>query len=474
MSNNSDLHFSSTNSISSSSIIQKKRPKTVSKSALIHIQNLHIPLISTATGSPLDSLSLQPDRVYTIGRTGHSCDFVFNSRFVSKQHCQIVFDSFNRKVYVIDGRVLDSDVDGIRRKGSDLISSGKLLEDEIVKGEGCSRSRVRFSLNGVFVNGVRVEKGSFKELNAGDEVLFVSGDGGDVCRVGVRIGFVVLGVVFKEEVVFEKNEFLLERPQFLGRMEMEMGMGIGSLGQSQGSVSSGKRRKRVFALESNDLWRLKCGEVIGRAVFLSGMCRNILRSDDPIGYIRQSAILGCEKENSFLWSDKLKPSDGGDLMVKAAEPISQKETMPCDTRTGLILSGSSKFQSEKAVASEEGCEEMDPYSQLRHEDSIKTSSENSVPGDNMGDKNASLFYGRGKHCGYSCSPPGKKFYLNRLEVMDCSSTDDTCVTLPELFHPVDSILQIFIATFTSDVLWYSCIHLSVILSCFVYFSLSIA
>ncbi|KAH7578479.1 hypothetical protein JRO89_XS01G0387000 [Xanthoceras sorbifolium] len=336
-------------------------------------------------------------------------------------------------------------------------------------------SRVRVSLNGVFVNGVRVKKGMVKELNAGDEVLLVCGNGG-VCRVPVRIGFVILGVVFKEEVVFKSNEVVLERPQLLGTMA--------SSGQSQGSVSSGKRSKRVFALQSNDVRNLdcdistsKCGNVIGRANFLSSQCRLILNSDDPISCIRQSPISDSGGEGSYgntkfpvlMFSNKCKSSVGGDFKVKTVEPIFGKEQIPCDTRAGLIQSASITFHSEKVVAIEDDHEQMDLCihgDHLGHKDSIRTSSKNVLAGDNsnckalslnsLGAENAPCIdsVDMSKHWGYSCSPPGKKFYLNRLEFMDCGSTERTCISLPELLHPVESISQIFVATFTSDVLWF--------------------
>ncbi|KAL5795406.1 hypothetical protein ACOSQ2_000226 [Xanthoceras sorbifolium] len=485
--NDSDLFFVYTNKHNrtgenqlNASISNHKRPKTVAKSALLRIQNLHLPLISTATGSLLDSLTLQPDRPYTIGRTNRSCDFVFSSPLVSKQHCQILFDSIQRKIYLIDGTVLLPDfscvVNEFRRKI--LLSNDKLLEEveEEEKEDGTEGfSRVRVSLNGVFVNGVRVKKGMVKELNAGDEVLLVCGNGG-VCRVPVRIGFVILGVVFKEEVVFKSNEVVLERPQLLGTMA--------SSGQSQGSVSSGKRSKRVFALQSNDVRNLdcdistsKCGNVIGRANFLSSQCRLILNSDDPISCIRQSPISDSGGEGSYgntkfpvlMFSNKCKSSVGGDFKVKTVEPIFGKEQIPCDTRAGLIQSASITFHSEKVVAIEDDHEQMDLCihgDHLGHKDSIRTSSKNVLAGDNsnckalslnsLGAENAPCIdsVDMSKHWGYSCSPPGKKFYLNRLEFMDCGSTERTCISLPELLHPVESISQIFVATFTSDVLWF--------------------
>ncbi|KAI7979380.1 Tyrosyl-DNA phosphodiesterase 1 [Camellia lanceoleosa] len=55
----------------------------------------------------------------------------------------------------------------------------------------------------------------------------------------------------------------------------------------------------------------------------------------------------------------------------------------------------------------------------------------------------------------SIPPPGKKFYLNRLQTMGHGSLDHhDVVSLPELLYPVESLSQIFIATFTSDILWF--------------------
>ncbi|KAL7162029.1 hypothetical protein ACSBR2_042493 [Camellia fascicularis] len=52
-------------------------------------------------------------------------------------------------------------------------------------------------------------------------------------------------------------------------------------------------------------------------------------------------------------------------------------------------------------------------------------------------------------------PPGNKFYLNRLQTMGHGSLDHhDVVSLPELLYLVESLSQIFIATFTSDILWF--------------------
>lgn len=50
--------------------------------------------------------------------------------------------------------------------------------------------------------------------------------------------------------------------------------------------------------------------------------------------------------------------------------------------------------------------------------------------------------------------PGKKFYLNRLNHVGNRSDQHMVVSLPELVHPVESLSRMFIATFTSDILWF--------------------
>ncbi|KAM7483536.1 hypothetical protein LguiB_008119 [Lonicera macranthoides] len=59
-----------------------------------------------------------------------------------------------------------------------------------------------------------------------------------------------------------------------------------------------------------------------------------------------------------------------------------------------------------------------------------------------------------KNRGVCVPPPGKKFYLNRLRFVGHGSSEHNTVSLPELLYPVGSLLRIFIATFTSDILWF--------------------
>lgn len=459
--NDSDSFFNKTNNNKRSgenyltSSISSPRGKSiiVSKTAVVRLQILHLPLVSTATGSPVDSLTLEPDRPYSIGRASINCDFTFDNHLVSRQHCQILFDSSERKIYVLDGTFLlpafSSVVNEFRKKRD------KLLEDD-EEDEGFSR--VMVSLNGVFVNGIRLKSGIVRELNAGDEVLFVCRDE-SLCRLQTRIGFLILGIIFKEEVV-------LKRPRLVGTMA--------SSGHSQGSVSSGTRSKRVFALRENDVSnpdsvfpKLKRRDIFGRASFLLSQCRNILNSNDPVSCIRQIANSDMGIMSTYgCFSTKFpgRSSIDGELKVKKIERISQQERKPCDESIYVGQPGSITFEDERVVDLEAEGDPVDPCvhnDHLHHKDSVGISNKNATPGVkskllNSVDRQNATHFGsmdKSKSLGSSCSPPGKKFYLNRLEFMDLTSLNYDVISLPELLYPVESISRMFIATFTSDILW---------------------
>ena len=228
------------------SIWPRKKPgrSAVAKKALVDVKSLGVPLISAASGSPSDSITLHPDHPYTIGRSGRYSHFVFDHRSVGRRHCQILFDALLRKLYILDGALYS-------------ISGGCLLVHEFRKRlrwvcqkrevEDCSK--VRASLNGVFVNGVRVRTGMAVELSAGDEVSLVCGNEG-FCCFPIRIGFVIRRIVFEEELFLSDP-----RPQ-----KQLFEMVTSSSSQSRGS-------KRVFAskVDAFALSESKCESLIARA-----------------------------------------------------------------------------------------------------------------------------------------------------------------------------------------------------------------
>ncbi|KAG6754310.1 hypothetical protein POTOM_042337 [Populus tomentosa] len=450
--------------LSSKPPILLKKPKQIAKSALIRLQTFNFPLISPVTGSPISSISLVPYRLYTIGRTG---DFQFKNRCVSKQHCQILFDSYKRKIYIHDGVLLSKTVDN---SGNDCVVSefrrrliccdDNELESERIN-EGLSFS---VSLNGVFVNGVRVKKGTVRELCAGDEVVLVCGNEGN-CSLGGRIGFLIKGVAFKEEVVTGPNEVRVERDWLFE-----------SIGQSQGLVSSGSGNKRVFAIRGDeimvsdfDFQGRKCGGAIERSRFLLSQCRDVLRSDEPISYIMQCNLLDFEMDVPSVCIDKsnysldVAVSDRSKFPVQREKVVSggvplvrdevQHHNLQIDQdihtdrakneRYHVCAGGGHLYQKDVSTVS---------FESFVAKNACKTSSSNTMGNESAPGANSFIQMNTWKNC---CPPPGKKFYLNRLQFMDRGSfTHPNVISLPELLYPVESISRIFIATFTSDILWF--------------------
>ncbi|WRX18222.1 Forkhead-associated (FHA) domain - like 5 [Theobroma cacao] len=444
----------------------RKKPKTLNKSAFIELKSFDLPLVSTTTGSPIYLLRLESDRPYIIGRANSSCDFTFDSRFVSKQHCQILYDSVDRKIFILDGTILLDDlsffVSEFRRRF--LLSDDELEDKEKEKEtEILGFSRVRVSLNGVYVNGVRVKRGMVRELFAGDEVLLVCGNESE-CSLRVRIGFMIQGIVFKEEVVSDLDEVPGVRPLLLGAMA--------SSRHSQGTLSSGKRNKRVFAISSNemtigcDLSGFKSRDVMGRAKFILSHCCSILHSDDPISCIRQCDISDSGR-NRFLGltlSNRMEFAIGREEEVGSIFPLCRQEPQSSDKKDSPVQPNSFKIMTT-SEANHSLIGDLLPSDLPCGEGTVegcgKDATANYRPGMsslNCAEKeNAPDIDGVGtsKTFTSSCSAPGKMFYLNRLAYLDCgSSNHHTLVSLHELLYPVESISKIFIATFTSDILWF--------------------
>ncbi|OMO94770.1 Tyrosyl-DNA phosphodiesterase, partial [Corchorus capsularis] len=291
----------------------------------------------------------------------------------------------------------------------------------------------------------------------GDEVLLVCGNARE-CSLNVQVGFVIHGIVFKEEVVPDLDKSSGMIPQLHGAMA--------SSRLSEGTVSSGNRNKRVFAIPTNEMTSgcegSKPADVLERAKFILSHCRSILHSDDPISYIRQCDIVdsGHNKFLGLTLSKRMKFAIGSE-----EEPSSLKEVAASEIKRSLIGDLSHGGSPCRKGIVEGSGEEYTTANDRPGMASLNCSEKENVP--DIDSICAS------KMCPNSCSAsaPGKMFYLNRLAYMDCgSSNHHTVVSLKELLHPVESISKIFIATFTSDILWFLSLceipcHLPVTVAC---------
>ncbi|KAJ0233830.1 Forkhead-associated domain-containing protein / FHA domain-containing protein [Hirschfeldia incana] len=384
----------------------------------IRIHNIGTPLISRSTGLQIESLHVDSDRLYTIGRSidNGSCDFVLDHGGISRNHCQVLFDSQSSKLYIFDG-VFSQNFDEFRKR---LISVDK------VEKEGL---RFRVSLNGVYVNRVRVREGRVQEVLVGDEVLFVCGKEG-LCYKDGRVGFVV------QEIGFEGRDTKV------------------SSGHSRGTFSGGKRSKRVFAPMDNEVSSLVSGfcppEAVGVVERLNSIvsyCRHVLNSDDPVSCLRLSdsgkerlsccTMLRSKVGSEVKRDDKNHEMGHGMSGLKVGDEWSSPEL-----RIGANLAVSklvSQVESEGAAC-------ISVSDKTRTMLTFDEEKENTPGNSNIN---------REKSCQSSLQSPGKNFYLNRLQYIEQNPTgSQRVVSLPELLYPLESISQIFIATFTSDILWF--------------------
>ncbi|KAI3943618.1 hypothetical protein MKX01_039246 [Papaver californicum] len=348
---------------------------------ILRVQNPPSPLISTTS----DSIHLTSDSLYTIGRCNRYCDFVYKDSRISNRHCQILFDSNQNKLFIVDGFV------------NNCYSSSEIGDFFRVRKCNNKEGFIRASTNGVFVNGIRVKKGGVFEIFVGDSVSFLKT--GSISEPSS--GILVEKIVCKEDVlgcnqISSISKWLLEecRETIVG------GFGFG-------------RRRR-----NEDL--------IDRAVFLLNQCRETLHSVDPVAHLRRCCmVLNKEREMARI--------ENGHPHYSAAV---------CGLPNGRV-------GSTYVIGSKLRC------------DSVKV-----VCRDN--DSDLSLKTGM-KVLG---SSSGKKFYLNRVKFVehDAVSNQHEVVSLPELLHPVATLLGVFIATFTNDALWFlSCCevpnHLSITIAC---------
>ncbi|KAJ0923705.1 putative phosphodiesterase I [Helianthus annuus] len=396
--------------------INTKRPKfTVNCTASIHINTFGTPLISKTTGSPTDLIRLEPNKPCTIGRDPRRCEFVYDHKQVSKQHCQIYFDANNKKVCVVDGVM-------------------------------CFTSSARVSLNGVFVDGVRVGNGEVKELCAGSEVsVFCGNDGG--CRGGGRLGFVIERIVYTEEVVDKFDKF-----RSVSRNV------VGELGGSKVVDSYDK----FCSFSRNVVGELGGGKVVDAGLVLS-KCREILSSDDPVLCLRECDINACELRAKCGSRNRLKSNScftSGEFSSRSALKLRSREGLAVnDDNNTLHTSYAHNCIDLESNAEVLCCSVNDGRLQQPVNAGVRIG--NSVSNDKRSETYTceekfiqSDERLKPKNKAVSVPPPGNKFYLNRLHFMGDDQSDEVTVTLPELLYPVETLKQVFIATFTSDLSWF--------------------
>ncbi|XP_058102663.1 uncharacterized protein LOC131246493 [Magnolia sinica] len=426
------------------SVYKKRKP--ITRTGFLYLRSLS-PLIFPSAESICNSVCLRSDRLYTFGRKNPFCQIVIKDHHISKRHCQIFFDSFDRRIFIVDG-FFSSSV-------SDLCEIRRWLRHRLDQNRTWV-GIVRPSLNGVFVNGCRIEIGGIVELFVGDEVSFVCRNQPD------RIVFAVERSVFTEEI---------------------------ALGHSDAGNLLDLKADRTF--KDFSLCRRGHEEVIVRASFLLNKCRGILQSVDPLLYIRNCMNLDQNKEitvheNGFSvvsqkehfqdpqlckMTDISSSSHWGknglctlntelNLVNGRVDVVKTNSVIPQPER--VLVSENCSNQITKSMVSKKMqsvCFSNDPLLERDYIGNCKKKS-TSKPKDCQLDSVEKIHQNDCdlhsiKDTGIGYSSAGKTFFLNRLEFMKYGWSDQhTVVSLPQLVYPVESLLRIFVATFTSDVAWF--------------------
>nr|CAB3484415.1 unnamed protein product [Digitaria exilis] len=179
--------------------------------------------------------------------------------------------------------------------------------------------------------------------------------------------------------------------------------------------------------------------LVVRAESLRKRLRAISESEDPLSFLRDSSCLGNGGADAGV--KELRQGGAGDLCPgNSAHPASD-QNLPqddCNLDQG-------KLEHHPDVAKGVGAD-------------TELCQESKGCGDDNEDQTG-CSNGNGKqHHTEGCHSDGSTFFLNRLvgigSLSDMRVEPHTGVTLPQLLHPVESLVRVFIATFTSDISWF--------------------
>ncbi|XP_027771743.1 uncharacterized protein LOC107012650 isoform X4 [Solanum pennellii] len=376
----------------------KKTKANVLNSTCLHIKTLGIPLIQKTTGSSSDTIHLQPYKPYSIGRNYNRCDFIFEDHRVSNIHCQILFDPLNKKLYLCDGLFFGS-------------------------------TKFRASLNGVFINGVRVANDKVVEICIGDQVSLCCGSQG-ICCMGLQIGFCLQKVVFIQEVddrnIVRKNDVL-----------------------------------------TTDCVPVGCGSyaLAFKANVLLNMCREILSSNHPLSRIHKCVVLDYERGvrcHGKIGANEDFNFPGASVHgVHSGQKACRKEVFLVEGEP--VQDPESDFLKDVALAIEvESCHLDEKGAKQVNNDGV--SHENGVNAIGIEEALSQRFISKEvfgllddtmkeEDRTRAVPPPGKRFVLNRLASVGPPNfpEDPNAVSLPEILYPIENLEQLFIATFTADI-----------------------
>jgi len=180
-----------------------------------------------------------------------------------------------------------------------------------------------------------------------------------------------------------------------------------------------------------------CAEgLVFRALSLRKRLRAICESEDPLSLLRDCSGIGSLDVDV---GPKKWRQDGADELCldNPIAPASEEN----------VLQGDCNFDQDKLEhhldVVNDGDGELFNGSKGCRDDNAEQ------PGCGSGNEEQYLSEG--------CYSDGSTFFLNRLACTGSDTSEpQSGVTLPQLLHPVNSLVRVFIATFTSDISWCAC------------------
>ncbi|CAM6050039.1 unnamed protein product [Sphagnum compactum] len=401
---------------------------------------LSAPMFFSKDGRACQRLELRPGKFYTIGRSRSSCDVIFHDNRVSRQHCQVFLEPGSQKLYLLDGapsRFPNDDA---------AIQNPQKASHHLLKSS--SSKRVESSLNGIFLNGQRVEDGACKVLAPGDEVSLVA------CTkcaqavdpdFGAAVGFLVKVVPEYERQAVQNS---LHLP--LNNRKTENSSQLITKSSEEGD------KPTIFPAFGP---QTSCEPILGKlqstSILLSEAGNPSLR---PLaGGVFKECLPGLlsEKGDLLLGNlgvEALTANSLVNIRGQASEDLPElldiSTQKRCSESTGNGLASEDKSRSISMETHTLALETLLCKDAELTVSSISVSKRRAIEA-RSGILAKSLFT---RLCPDVGKGPGfRGFCLNRLE--DSEGTDGS-VSLQELLAPLKDLVAIFAATFSGDILWF--------------------
>ncbi|ONK58693.1 uncharacterized protein A4U43_C09F15700 [Asparagus officinalis] len=176
-------------------------------------------------------------------------------------------------------------------------------------------------------------------------------------------------------------------------------------------------------------------DLVNKATVLLRQCRSVLQSVDPVSCLR---TLETSHSAEIIGSENSDRNEGEiDGNRNEQRPLGSSTNV--ETSDSVEIIGFKNSDRNNGILDEDGVEERPLGSKTNFEQDKR----NGCNGDFQENGEIGFF------------SDGRMFFLNRLENMSPSLPGEPkTVTLPELLHPVGSLVRVFMATFTSDVSWF--------------------